>query len=403
MDHTIAYISEGKLYVREPDGLVRAVESPFVRDLLDRDERQRNRDGWKQNSAGWQATNMNALAAAEMGMDLGTGRRIAFTSVASHTTPGQCLYAIHTGTVGGLFEFTMPEDERRLVHKPDLYLQDICLHPMPNAEGVIACSMQSDSGAAHLAMMNADGGRLREITEGDSRDECPSWVPVPGKVLVYQSAGIARDLNGTIRAMSAYRVERLDLDRGEIETLLEQDGVDYLMPRCDDRQTLYCIRRPYRDMGHNDLPLLTRLKYAALWPFGVLAAFGAYLNFFSTMYRGKPLTPAGGPKNQRAADAKQMFLWGRRIAADKAIQDARDQAAVTVPRDWELIRVDATGNQAVLATGVGAFDLTDDGSIIYTDGTRIFCRSKNGETTELARHELVERVAVVRPGSADDA
>lgn len=392
---TIAYIAEGKLYVRETNGTVRVVTSKFVEDMLKRDERRRERDGWKQNSAGWQATSQEVFFAGQLGLDQNTGRRIAFTSVASDTEPGRCLFAIHTDTVGGLFELTMPEDERRLLHQPNLHLQDLSRHPLPNAEGVIACSLQSPSGAAHVAIMNADGSRLSEITEGDSLDQCPSWVPVPGRVLVYQSAGLARDMNGAIRAVSPYRIERLDLDRGELETLVEQDEYDLLMPRCDDRQTLYCIRRPYSPMGHTQLSPMLRMKYALLWPFGVLASVGAFLNVFSAMYRGKPLTPAGGPKNKQGPDAKQMYLWGRRVAAEKIINDANASGQITVPRDWELVRIDATGNPAVLAKGVAAFDLLPDGSLVYTDGTRIIHRDTEGTEHQLVRHELIERLAVV--------
>ena len=92
MDLTVVYISEDKLFVRESDGAVRAFQSKFVQDLLDRDERQRSRDAWKQNSAGWQATEMNALVAAQMGLEAGNGRRIAFTSVASDNVAGRCLF-----------------------------------------------------------------------------------------------------------------------------------------------------------------------------------------------------------------------------------------------------------------------------------------------------------------------
>ena len=67
--------------MREPDGAVRMVTSRFVEQMLERDERQRARDGWKQKSAGWQATSQEMFLAAQLGMDQGTGRRIAFTSV----------------------------------------------------------------------------------------------------------------------------------------------------------------------------------------------------------------------------------------------------------------------------------------------------------------------------------
>jgi len=402
MDLTVAYIAEGKLYVRESDGAVRAVESKFVRDMLDRDERQRARDGWKQNAPGWQATSQDIFLAAQMGLNHGSGRHIAFTSVAADIKPGQCLFAINTDTVGGLFEFELPELERRLVHQPNLHLLDLARHPLPNGQGVIACAVQSATGTSNLAITNSDGSRLREITEGDSLDQCPAWVPIPGQVMVYQSAGLARDLNGAVRGISPYRIERLDLDRGELDTLREEEGFDLLMPRCDERQTLYCIRRPYRELGYADVPILTRIKYAVLWPFGVLAAFGAFLNVFSAMFRGKPLTPAGGPNTRKGPDAKQMFLWGRRVAADNIINDTSSRELVVVPRDWELVRIDATGNATVLARGVAAYDLLDDGSVVYTDGSKIHHRSKSGQLTELARHELIERLAVLPAASRDD-
>lgn len=400
MKPTIAYVAEGKLYTISPRGMVKAFESPFVMDLLQRDERRAQRDGWKQDSAGWNATAPAAMLAAQMGLQgPGTGRRIQYTAVAASDEPGRCLFALHTDTVGGVFELTLPDEERRLVHQPNLLIQDLSRHPLPNGEGMIACSIPDQRGACHLATMRRDGGRLIEITEGDSMDQCPSWVPVPEKTLVYQSAGIARDTNGFQRALSPYRIEKLNLDRGTLDTIAEDHRYDLLMPRMDDEQVLYYIRRPYLRDGYEHVPALTRLKYALLWPFGVLLAIGAFLNVFSTMFRGKPLTPASGPAKP-GPDSKQMFLWGRRIAADKIIKNNAADESITVPKDWELCRVDATGNPIVLARGVACFDLTPDGSIVYSDARRIVYQSPAGEESEIARHELVQTLAFI--SKADD-
>src|SRR5688572_23438970 len=102
----VAYLAEGKLYVHDGTSGASAslVESPFVQGILDRVERSRERNDWKNQGMGWNLTpgqmmGMNAMG----GLVPAETRRIRFTGVASGGGAGQLLYALDTDHVGGLF------------------------------------------------------------------------------------------------------------------------------------------------------------------------------------------------------------------------------------------------------------------------------------------------------------
>ena len=150
----------------------------------------------------------------------------------------------------------------------------------------------------------------RLVTEGDSLDECPSWVPGTGRRLVFQSAGIARDQNGHPRDQSCFRVEQLDLDSQKMDVVVEDVRFDYLAPRMDSAGNLFAVRRPY-ESRHPRVSPLQLLKDILLFPFRVLMAIAAFLNVFSMFFRQQPLYRAGGPESQE--DSQRMVLFGRLI------------------------------------------------------------------------------------------
>src|SRR4051812_44560051 len=49
----LAYIAEGKLYTQSPGLAAKLIESPFVQNILDRVERDRERGEWKSQGMAW--------------------------------------------------------------------------------------------------------------------------------------------------------------------------------------------------------------------------------------------------------------------------------------------------------------------------------------------------------------
>jgi hypothetical protein len=382
---TIAYVAEGKLYLKREGAAAQLLESAFVQGLLDRVERARKNNEWKSAGMAWQfSKRMSPMAAAEAQAET---RRIRFSGVSAGAAAGELLYALDTDHVGGLFALdTKEQHERRIFHRNGFVASDLSRFP---GDGTLALSLRAPDGSASLATMEAAGKGLKPITEGDSIDESPSWVPSQQKILLFQSAGIGRNPQGAAVEQGPYAIARLELESGDLTTVLEEEGNDLLLPRMSADGALYFVRRPYRPYA---VSIWRMVMDVLLFPFRVIRAIVHFLNFFSLMFARKPLLTAGGPKAE-GPDARSLMLWGRFIDAEKALRKTKegDQRPL-VPADWQLIRRGDNGLEQVLAKHVLAYDLCPDGSVIYTNGTAIFHRPQNGEAKQICAAKMIERV-----------
>jgi hypothetical protein len=387
-----AYLAEGKLYLHDgnPSAEPRLVESPFVQSILDRVERSRERNEWKNQGGSWLVGAGGMAGLPGVGGPAAETRRIRFTGVAPGGA-GSLLYALDTDHVGGLFRRDLAEDhEQRLIHRQQFRARDVTRR---TSDGTLALSLHKDDGTAHLAVMSAEGRGLKQVTEGDAVDEAPSWSD-DGRTLLFQSAGIGRNAAGVMIALGPYAVQELDLDAGRVTTLVEDDGHDHLLPRRAAGATYY-VRRPYQPGGQP----VSALRVAAdvlLFPFRLARAVVHFLNFISIMFARKPLMTAGGPPNE-GPDQRYVMLWGKMIDAEKVLKRGRRAGGdALVPKDWQLIRRETTGAEHVLAQGVVAFDVAADGGLIYTNGSRVFQLDPGNATPrELVRGRLIDRVAYV--------
>lgn len=385
----VAYLAEGKLYLLTDGQQPKLVDSPFVQQMVERQERDRQRHGWKSQGMGWSfnSRQMNPMMLAAMQEG---ARPVQFTGLARSGEGRQIIYSINTSTVGELFEHDLSDgSERRMFHRADFKVVDLARHE----DGTLAMSLRSDDGSAHIGTMPPGGRGVREITEGDSIDEAPRWVPGSGKAIIFQSAGVGRNPVGLATAYGPYAIQKLDLDKGEFITVIEDEAHDYLCPHLSSDGTLHYIRRSYQPHGQPVSPWRVAMDIV-LFPFRLARALVHFLNVFSLFFSKKPLLTAGGPKRE-GPDARFMMLWGRYINAEKMAREGADPAAGMVPKDWQLIRRSPAGQEEVLANGVLSFDVGNDGGIVYTNGLTIYRRTASGELTEIGGAKFIERICIV--------
>lgn len=370
---------------REPE----PIESAFVARIQERAERDRERHGWRDGGAG--AWNLRAPQMGMMGMNAmaapGEVAAARFVSVAAGRD-ARMLYSIQTSHVGGLFEYDpAAKEEKRLVHKAGFNAESLAAHP---TTGELAFCVRHGDGSSAIGVANADGSKHRVVTEGDSLDECPSWSAGEGRRVVFQSAGIARGADGIPAGLSAYRVEELDLDDSKMRVIVEAEAFDYLAPRLTADGTLYAIRRSYEPATRRVSPL-GLLRDIVFFPFRLLMAIAAFLNFFSLFFRNAPLYSAGGPAQKR--DARPLMLWGRMIDTKKALAKSGKEESLIGP-DWKLVRRGVDGAETIVAERVLHFDLCPQG-VLYTNGSRVWLLAPDGTTMRLATGQIIERVAAL--------
>ena len=385
----IAYVSNGKLFMLVSGSDARLVESTFVQGILDRVEKNRQRNEWKDSNMAWQLNRrMNPLA---LNAQLGELRRVRFAGVTAGPSANEILYAIDTDYACGLFQHELQEGyERRLYHRNQFRACDLA---RSSQTGMLAFALRSADGTSHIATMAAEGRGFKTITEGDAIDEAPCWAPGGENVLLFQSAGVGRNQVGAVTGLSPYAIQKIDLDNGKMETVIEENDTDALMPKLAKDGSLYFVRRPYQPLGA-PIPFWRYAVDTLLFPFRLLVAIAGFLNIFSMIFAKKPLMTAGGPESE-GPDQRIVMLYGRLIDARKKGKGSASRDGELVPASWVLVCRKADGNESILAKNVVSYDLCGDGGFVYTTGSNIYHVSPEGNSTKVGKGSLVERVTVL--------
>jgi hypothetical protein len=390
MEFTIAYLAGGKLRVKAGEEPPRTIESQYGQTIRDRAVKAAQRHAWKAQGTGDKFLSGEMLWGRAV-RDPGAVR-VDITSICGGQPGGQILYSLESDSLCGILAVEgFGVEERRLWNNHAQRLRYLSHHPV---QGHLACSLENRFGTANIAVVLGDGSGLREVTEGDSVDTAPRWIPGDSLRLVFQSAGVGRDRDGHFAALAPYAIQELDVDNGDLTTLAEDPQHDLLTPQKTADGALFYIRRPHRAPHHVSIGRFS--KDILLFPFRLLYAIVQYLNFFSAIYTGKKLTSVGSARTKQQLD--QMMIWGNLVHAAKTEPDG-DGAPDLVPKSWQLVRVRSGGDPETLAKGVLAYDIAPDGSVIFSNGSAIYRLDSNGRQDRLLKDRLIEQVAVLKASS----
>jgi hypothetical protein len=291
---------------------------------------------------------------------------ISITSATRGANRGELLYTLETDEISGVFARDAAGIEKRLFHTADFRLRHLDAHPEGSE---VAVSIYHRDGTANLALLKMDGSDLTEVTDGESMDLAPRWIPGPGRRLVFQSAGLARDARARYSGYGPSAVQQVDLDTGEIRCLAQAPNFDFLWPFVGTDGALYYIRRPFNNVPQAANPW-TALHMTVLMPVRILWAFGKIVELFVQQLTGQPLFP---------------------------VKDVADRA-VNAPSSWLLMRQPPETAQEVetIADGVLSFDLAGDGAIIYSNGRDVYRRPANGgPATKILTDTHIDLVAAL--------
>jgi len=389
MSHSYAYLSQGQLHLKLGDDPLRPVDSKFGESVRERAAQINNRNAWKTQGTGAKFMSGGLLwgrNAADNAADI----RIDITGISHGCKPGELYYSLSTDEIGGVFLLRdRASDELRLLHTADFRVRRLAAGP---GQDSVACVVHRKGGQSSIAVMRADGTDMRDVTQGDTIDDAPHWVPGSTRELVFQSSAIGRNRAGFAVTQAPFAIHKLDLEAGTVTTLAEDPKFDLLTPQLATDGSLYYIRRPYRDPNQPPSPWRAALDLVLL-PFRLLYAIFQFLNFFTMRYTGNTLTTTGNAR-QKHADLRKMMVWGNLLDADKAADRADDGTPALVPKNWELIRRQGATEQ-VVAKGVLCYDLYSDGSVLYSNGSGIYRIDQKGSAERLAKDALIEQVVAV--------
>jgi hypothetical protein len=389
-------VASSNVHLVFADGSIEVVESRFATDVRRRDAQIERRTAWKKSGAGAGFMNAGMLwseDAAEV--------TVAASGVARGRKSGELLYALRTPAVGGLFAFDLASrQETRVFHGTGHEFQGLASSEI---HSVLATAISQGKLRRSIAVMKDDGSEMAVVTEGDSFDDDPSWVPRPAVgdkcayELVYSSAGIGRNQAGQFLGLGPRSVILLDAELGKMKTLIEDPAFDFVNPRMSKAGVLYVVRRPY--VSPTEGPdAATAARDAALLPVRLGNALFNYLEYFTLRYSGKPLR-SSGPTRDRAADARRMLELGN-LAKGVARTErglTEDAPETRVPTEWQLIAIEPEKEPRVVASRVAAFDIGTSGELVYTDGETLFALTDRriGGPRKLATLPLVTELAAL--------
>jgi len=383
----IAYLAQGKIRLKNGNEPPRTIDSAYGNSIREKAVRTQQKHSWK--SAGSDGSPFSGAALwgkAAMAGDI----PLSITSICGGKEPGGLVYSLESGSLCALLEVSqLGAEERRLWNDNQTQIRHVSLS---RQTGDMVFSVLHENGTANIGVKLCGEGGIKEMTEGDSFDTAPRWLAGAGRRVVYQSAGIGRNREGHFRALGPFSIQRLDLEAGELTTLLEDPQHDYLAPQYLGDGSLLYIRRPYA--AHERIHPLRAIKDVVLFPFRLLYAVFHFLNFFSAMFTGRKLTSGGGAK-AREMDMKQMMIWGNLVRAQRPPGTVQEESADLVPKTWQLHRQAEFGKPSVLASGVLAYDVWDDGRIVYTNGNAIFLLDPDGRREHVLTEGMIEQVFFV--------
>ena len=374
----IAVISNGILTLVAQSGKTRQHSSDFGADIERRVDSITQKRAWKQNKGGMFGADATW---GEQAGELHLKPRLVSTVPGEES--GQFAYILVTESVGAFLKFDTEEDyETRVFHKENFFASELDRNPTTKD---LVCKVGQNHGPSQIARMSPEGRDLMPLTEGDSMDGAPTWDRSQADTILFHSAGLAYDNHGFTIGAGPHSIEKLNLEKQRVTTLLESETQDFLCPRTDQEGNLYYITRPYEGPGGAKPPILTTIKDTLLFPFRLVRAFVDFFQMFSHIVSKKPLTTAGGPKKQ-GPEPVQLWIQGRLLEPEKESSDG-----ALAPASWKLIKQDSTGEETTLASRVVAYDLNPEGKIVFSDG-RNLKKISEGKTTQIAKIALTEEV-----------
>ena len=88
--------------------------------------------------------------------------------------------------------------------------------------------------------------------------------------------------------------------------------------------------------------------------------------------------------------------WGNLVQAQRAHPRGTDEdSADLVPKSWELCRRSPDKQTKVLAGGVLAYYVNQNGRVVFTNGNAIFQLDPEGRKQQLVTESMVEQVFFV--------
>jgi len=157
------------------------------------------------------------------------------------------LYSINLDGVGGMYRKTITDDlsEGHITANEHLQIRDI------DILGNRCVASVGNSQTRNLAVFTLPSGSFVELTEGDTREDFPSFSKHDENRILFSSAGLARDT--AVPLAGPYAAMVYDSVKGEMEELFAHNELDFIRVKEDTKGNIYLIKRPYNTQTQGNI------------------------------------------------------------------------------------------------------------------------------------------------------
>ena len=350
----------------------------------------------------WKHSGMGAMfrgdTMSEVGMDSET-RVDAYINSVHAAGEDKVLYTFTVNQTSGVIEKTLSakkDGERFILHTND---GELLSSDYNVTDGKFVAELKRGEISSDLVLLDTERGDYVSITDGDSRDENPSFSKKRPGVILYDSLAAGRNARGEFVEYAPAAVYEYDLNTLDLKEIRASEKYSYIKPVEDENGDIYCIRKPAKERDRHN-PVVEIL----LIPYRLLMAIVNFIQIFVVFFTGKTMTGGGNnPAKGRDTDSRQLIIRGNVIEVDKEIarnKKFKDKDLAFIPASWKLVRIRG-GEEEEMKSGICDFSLAE-GGVVCTNGRKVFFL-KDGKSEKIAEGELVLNVATVTraPESGD--
>lgn len=369
--------------------------SQYIADYRERMRRMVKNKEWKHSGMG---AVFRGDTMSEVGMDSET-RVDAYINSVHAAGEDKVLYTFTVNQTSGVIEKTLSakkDGERFILHTND---GELLSSDYNVTDGKFVAELRRGEISSDLVLLDTERGDYVSITDGDSRDENPSFSKKRPGVVLYDSLAAGRNARGEFVEYAPAAVYEYDLNTLDLKEIRASEKYSYIKPVEDENGDIYCIRKPAKERERHN-PVVEIL----LIPYRLLMAIVNFIQIFVVFFTGKTMTGGGNnPAKGRDTDSRQMIIRGNVIEVDKEVarnKKFKDKDLAFIPASWKLVRIRG-GEEEEMKSGICDFSLAEDG-VVCTNGRKVFFL-KEGKSEKIAEGELVLNVSTVTraPESGD--
>lgn len=296
----------------------------------------------------------------------------------------EIAYSFTVNQTSGIYKKRLDDEKAEEVHVINSLDTEFGSGCLDADSGILAVSVKRNDFNSDIAVFNMQNGDYKTVTDGDTLDDDPFVCPENGNIIYFSSRGVGRDARGAFVSYSPSAILKLDLSELSVTEVKSSEKFGYFKPVMHGGK-LYAIKVPLKEKGAN--PFVEIL----LIPFRIVQAIANFINVFVRAFTGKSLVSGGNnPAKPREYDSRKEFIKGNLINAEKEMKKNSRKGGDYgfIPLSWQLVEVESG---EVIKSGIADYDVLSDGTIIATNGKRIFA-VKDGKTQKLCNTERCLKV-----------